>query len=84
MMTKSSLMTMTTNKVMIDFQEAAFELKENYLELAYAEYQGKLWKMKRHGYTGRLTFYFKAEEGWYVAFPPPELYFVKWQPVRNK
>lgn len=69
-------------KIMIDFQEAAEELKADFIQSAYAELDGRLWKMKKH--KGTIAFFAKIEGQFHIMLPKPDLYFLKWQPVRDK
>ncbi len=71
-------------KIMIDFQEAAEELHADFIQAAYAETQGKLWKMRIHPNTKLIQFLVQIEGRWYPYHPHSSLYTTKWQPVRNK
>lgn len=70
-------------KMMIDFQEAIVELDADFIHTAYAEHEGKLWKMKKNKY-GQIGFYVKLDDKFYIQMPKPKLYLIKWQPVRDK
>lgn len=68
-------------KIRIDFQEAAEELRADYIVRALSVCEGVSWKMQKTR-RGVITFYALIEGEWYPMIPTPGVYFVKWEPVR--